>query len=74
MCGVTDAPFRRLAESLGAGLVVSEMAACAALARARPDVRLRIEGQGIALERAGLEVLLDIAAPCLSTGCAEPLG
>jgi nifR3 family TIM-barrel protein len=34
---------------LGAGLVVSEMAACASLARARPDTRLRIEGQGIGL-------------------------
>jgi len=49
MSGVTDAPFRRLAANLGAGLVVSEMAACAALARARPDVRLRVEGQGIGL-------------------------
>src|ERR1700735_5491354 len=46
MSGVTDAPFRRLAARPGAGLVVSEMAACAALARARPDARLRIEGQG----------------------------
>ncbi len=49
MSGVTDAPFRRLAARLGAGLVVSEMAACAALARSRPDVRLRIEGQGIGI-------------------------
>src|SRR5215469_12369577 len=49
MSGVTDAPFRRLAARLGAGLVVSEMAACASLARARPDTRLRIEGQGIGL-------------------------
>jgi len=32
MSGITDAPFRRLAASLGAGLVVSEMTACAALA------------------------------------------
>ena len=32
MSGVTDAPFRRLAARLGAGLVVSEMTACAALA------------------------------------------
>ncbi|HUI98568.1 MAG TPA: tRNA dihydrouridine synthase DusB [Xanthobacteraceae bacterium] len=46
MSGVTDAPFRRLAAELGAGLVVSEMAACAALARGRPDVRLRVEAQG----------------------------
>src|SRR5258707_7986110 len=49
MSGVTDAPFRRLAVRLGAGLVVSEMAACAALARGRPDVRLRVEGQGVGL-------------------------
>jgi len=49
MSGVTDAPFRRLTARLGAGLVVSEMAACASLARARPDTRLRIEGQGIGL-------------------------
>jgi tRNA-dihydrouridine synthase B len=34
MSGVTDAPFRRMAASLGAGLVVSEMTACAALAGA----------------------------------------
>jgi tRNA-dihydrouridine synthase B len=59
MSGVTDAPFRRLAARLGAGLVVSEMAACAALARSRPDVRLRVEGQGIGLhvvQIAGCEV------------------
>src|ERR1700719_588768 len=49
MSGVTDAPFRRVAARLGAGLGVSEMAACAALARSRPDVRLRVEGQGIGL-------------------------
>src|SRR6202045_1966727 len=59
MSGVTDAPFRRLCARLGAGLVVSEMAACAALARLRPDVRLRVEGQGIGLhvvQIAGCEV------------------
>ena len=33
MSGITDAPFRRVAERLGAGLVVSEMTACAGLAR-----------------------------------------
>jgi tRNA-dihydrouridine synthase B len=49
MSGVTDAPFRRLAARLGASLVVSEMVACAALARGRPDVRLRLEGQGVGL-------------------------
>jgi len=49
MSGVTDAPFRRLAARLGAGLVISEMAACAALARGRPAIRLRLEGQGVGL-------------------------
>jgi len=46
MSGVTDAPFRRLAARLGAGLVVSEMTACAALAAGRRDARLRIEAPG----------------------------
>ena len=47
MSGITDAPFRRLAARLGAGLVVSEMTACAALAAGRRDARLRIEAPGI---------------------------
>jgi len=47
MSGVTDAPFRRLAESLGAGLVVSEMTASDDLARGRPISRLRCEATGI---------------------------
>jgi tRNA-dihydrouridine synthase B len=49
MSGVTDAPFRRLVARLGAGLVVSEMTACAALVAGRPDVVLRTEGQGVGL-------------------------
>jgi tRNA-dihydrouridine synthase B len=47
MSGVSDAPFRRLVARLGAGLVVSEMTACAALANGRRDMRLRVEGQGV---------------------------
>src|SRR5580704_5232141 len=47
MSGVTDAPFRRLAASLGAGLVVSEMIASPSLVEGRRDARLRIEGQGV---------------------------
>ncbi len=46
MSGVTDAPFRRLVARLGAGLVVSEMTACAALANGRRDMRRRIEQHG----------------------------
>lgn len=49
MSGVTDAPYRRLAARLGAGLVVSEMTASAALAEGRSDARLRAEGHGVDL-------------------------
>jgi tRNA-dihydrouridine synthase len=47
MSGVTDAPFRRQVAQLGAGLVVSEMTACAKLVEGRRDARLRAEGQGV---------------------------
>ena len=46
MSGVTDAPFRRLAAELGAGLVVSEMTACAALVAGNRNVRLRVKAAG----------------------------
>ena len=49
MTGITDAPFRRAAASLGSGLVVSEMTASEALVRARPDAVLRSEGQGVGI-------------------------
>ena len=47
MSGITDAPFRRLAARLGAGLVFSEMTACAALAAGKRSARLRLEAPGI---------------------------
>ena len=47
MSGVTDAPFRKLAAELGAGLVVSEMTASDDLAKGRPIARLRCEASGI---------------------------
>jgi tRNA-dihydrouridine synthase B len=47
MSGVTDAPFRRLAARLGAGLVVSEMTASDDLVRGRPISTLRCEAAGI---------------------------
>ena len=59
MSGVTDAPFRRLVAKLGAGLVVSEMTASAALVEGRPEARLRAEGQGVGthvVQLAGCEV------------------
>src|ERR1700730_9982439 len=46
MSGITDAPFRRIAASLGAGMVVSEMIASPALVEGRRDARLCIGGQG----------------------------
>lgn len=49
MSGVTDAPFRRMAAKLGAGLVISEMIASQALAEGRPQARLRAEGEGVSL-------------------------
>jgi tRNA-dihydrouridine synthase B len=47
MSGITDAPFRRLAASLGAGLVVSEMTASDDLAQGRWISRLRCEATGV---------------------------
>ena len=47
MSGVTDAPFRRLAASLGAGLVVSEMTASDDLVNGKPMSQLRCEAAGI---------------------------
>jgi tRNA-dihydrouridine synthase B len=47
MSGVTDAPFRRLAAVLGAGLVVSEMTASGDLVQGRAMTRLRCEATGI---------------------------
>ncbi|MBB5519961.1 tRNA dihydrouridine synthase DusB [Amphiplicatus metriothermophilus] len=44
MSGVSDRAFRRAAARAGAGLAVSEMVASRELARARPDVVRRAEG------------------------------
>lgn len=52
MSGITDAPFRRLTISLGAGLAVSEMTATRDLAVGREQARLRAEGRG-----AGIHVV-----------------
>ena len=49
MSGITDAPFRRLAEQHGAGLVISEMTACAGLAQGQREARLRSEGRGVGI-------------------------
>jgi len=58
MSGITDAPFRRLAARLGAGLVISEMTASAQLANGERDACLRVEGEGsghYAVQLAGYE-------------------
>src|ERR1700753_3737597 len=47
MSGVTDAPFRRLTATLGAGLVVSEMIASDDLVQGRPISKVRCEAAGI---------------------------
>ncbi len=48
MSGVSDLPFRRIADAHGAGLVVSEMVASQELAAERRDVQRRAEGAGLA--------------------------
>jgi nifR3 family TIM-barrel protein len=54
MSGVTDAPFRRAVEAMGAGLVVSEMVATAKLAEGRRDAVLRSDGRGVAIHAVQL--------------------
>jgi tRNA-dihydrouridine synthase B len=47
MTGITDLPFRRCADELGAGLVVSEMVASEHLLKACPQAHRRAEGEGL---------------------------
>ncbi len=54
MSGITDAPFRRLAVQLGAGLVISEMTASDALASGEGEAQLRAAGAGLALHAVQL--------------------
>jgi len=58
MSGITDAPFRRLAAKRGAGVVVSEMIASAALIEGRREQQRRLKGEGLklnAVQIAGCE-------------------
>ncbi len=64
MSGITDTPFRRLAEKLGAGLVVSEMTAGAGLVRGEREARVRSAGEGVAIHVVQL-------AGCEARGMAE---
>jgi tRNA-dihydrouridine synthase B len=54
MSGITDAPFRRMAARLGAGLVISEMTASRDLAQGDHEAALRAEGQGAAIHAVQL--------------------
>ena len=49
MSGITDAPFRRLAARLGAGVVISEMIASDALVEGRHHEQRRLNGEGLRL-------------------------
>jgi tRNA-dihydrouridine synthase B len=49
MAGITDLPFRRMANRYGAGLVVSEMIACEWLAGGSAEAELRAESAGVGL-------------------------
>ena len=71
MSGVTDAPFRRQVAGQGAGLVVSEMTACAALAEGKRNARLRVESQGVGLhvvQLAGCEARWMAEGACIAEG------
>jgi tRNA-dihydrouridine synthase B len=62
MSGVTDLPFRRLANHFGAGLVVSEMVASQELVVDNPDSRLRMDVSGLetsVVQLAGREAPMD---------------
>jgi tRNA-dihydrouridine synthase B len=49
MSGVTDAPFRRQAVALGAGLVISEMTASDALVEGKHEAVLRASRRGVGI-------------------------
>ncbi len=57
MSGVTDAPFRRQAAGLGAGLVISEMTACAALAGSGRAAQQRMARRRVEDHGKGLHVV-----------------
>ena len=74
MSGVTDAPFRQLVKSFGAGLVVSEMIASQAMLHAsRKTVRRAMgadEPRPVAVQLAGCEpgVMAEAARMCCALG------
>ena len=55
MAGITDLPYRRLVQSFGAGLVVSEMVASQEMVQAKPGVRERAE-LGFGIENTAVQL------------------
>ncbi len=74
MCGVTDAPFRRIVQSFGAGLVVSEMIASKAVVlKTRESMHksgLSMKNELTAIQIAGCEpsVMSEAAKLCCDMG------
>ncbi|MCZ6604286.1 MAG: tRNA dihydrouridine synthase DusB, partial [Alphaproteobacteria bacterium] len=76
MSGITDLPFRRLAEAYGAGLVVSEMIASPEVLRRTTKTRRRIEldrnrnGRPVAVQLVGIEpqIMAEAARFCVDAG------
>ena len=62
MSGITDAPFRRLAARLGAGLTVSEMTVSKGLCAGEGGARRRIQGARVGVE--AVWVSLDRLTAC----------
>ena len=77
MSGVTDLPFRRLAKRFGAGLVVSEMIASAAMIRANRRTlrmaRAAAEEAPMAIQLAGCEPAVMAAAAKLARDCGAAI-
>jgi tRNA-dihydrouridine synthase B len=76
MSGVTDAPFRRLVARLGAGLVVCEMTACAALAAGKRDAKLKVEAPGLGyhvVQLAGCEAKWMAEGARIAAGCGAAI-
>src|SRR5438270_12138023 len=74
MTGVSDLPYRRAASRLGAAYVATEMVACDAFARGRPDVvRRAAVGDGLPLMVIQL-VGRDVRLIAQSAAMAEAAG
>ena len=76
MSGITDVPFRRLAWTMGAGMVTSEMVASEAFCTGKEEMRLKAEGAGLPVhivQIAGREPGWMAEAARLAEGCGAAL-